>query len=338
MQTLNKNQQIYKLMNRMKWILLATAAVTLGSCNSESEQTDNVGQQVELRLSSSLDLQTRAAYTFTQNTQITSGEKVYAWVDEAKTSGAVEYIQAWQLTADGNGNFSGDTKHYPVSGNPVDVYAVHGNFATAPSGSFPTAALTHSVASDQSALADYAKSDLLYAQKTGCVRQSTAHQLDFNHLLSKIEVYLVAGTGTTDAELATAQVTILNTKPDASVTLSKTAAPAITASGTAADITAMMQSQTDQTVTIEGSAQNAYAFAEAIIVPQWVNTTGASGGADVDFIKITIGTSSYIAQINKQFTGGNRYTYNVVVNKSGIVLTSTINPWGEGGTEIINAK
>ena len=324
--------------NKSRWLCLAAAALMMGACGSDNEQSGDVQQPVELRLSSTLDLNTRTAYTKTQDTQIASGEKVYAWVDEAAASGATEYVKAWQLTADGSGNFSGDKKLYPVSGNAVNVYALHGNFATAPSGSFPTAAMTHSVAADQSSEAGYAKSDLLFAKKTGCARQTAAHNLAFSHQLAKIEVYLVAGTGTTDAEIAGATVTIQNTKPDASVTLSKTADPTITVSGTKADIKAKMQSQTDQTVTIGGTPQNAHAFAEAVIVPQWVNTTGASGGADTDFIKITIGTSSYTAQINKQFTAGNRYTYNVVVNKSGIELTSTINPWGDGGTEVISAK
>ena len=323
---------------KSKWLYLAAATLMIGACSSEGDQTVNEQPEMELRLSSSLDLQTRAAYTKTQDTQIASGEKVYAWVDEVKSTGATEYVKAWQLTADGAGKFTGDKKYYPVSGNPIDVYALHGNFATAPSGSFPTTALTHSVAADQSTAGAYEKSDLLYASKTNCARQTAAHQLQFSHLLSKVEVYLVAGTGTTDADLETATVTVLNTKADASVTFSKTAAPTISVSGTATNISAKMQTQTDQTVTIESTAQPAHRFAEAVIVPQWVNTTGASGGAAVDFIKITIGASSYTAQINKQFTGGNRYTFNVVVNKSGIELTSTINPWGDGGTQVISAK
>lgn len=316
----------------LKLIILAAATLSLGACGSDSNELG----EVELRFSSTLDLHTRAAYTKTQDTQILSGEKVYAWVDEAKATDAVEYIQAWQLTADGSGKLNGDKKLYPVSGNPINVYAIHGNFATAPSGTFPTAALAHSVNAVQTTDANYAASDLLYAKGTNLARQTAAHPLSFSHLLSKIEVYLVAGSGATDAELETAQVTIQNTKPTASVTLSKTAAPTITASGTATDITAKMQMQTDQTVTIGGVASPAHRFAEAIIVPQWVNTTGASGGADVDFIKITLGTSTHTAKINKQFVGGNRYTYNVVVNKSGIELTSTITQWNDGGiTDII---
>lgn len=328
-------------MNRMKWILLAAAAVTLGSCSSE--QADLEGQQVELRLASSLNLQTRAAYTFTQNTQIASGQTVYAWVDEV---GASEYIHAWQLTADGSGNFTGDRKNYPVSGNAINVYALHGNLTGITPGTttFP-ATLTHTVATDQSTGSNYEASDLLAAKATNCARQVAPHNLQFSHLLSKVEVYLVAGTGMTDAELATAQVTVLNTKLSAALTLSKTAAtlvsvaPSGTIDATTGNaITAKMQSQTDQTVTIEGSAQKAYAFGEAVIVPQYVSSTGAAGGSPVDFVQIKVGTNTYTAQVNNDFAAGKRYVYNVVVNKSGITLTSTILPWGDGGTEVIIAK
>ena len=326
----------------IQWIILAAATLSLGACSSDSEQPVSAQDEVELRFSSSLELLTRAAYTKTQDTQIADGEIVYAWVDEAKSSGAVEYIQAWQLTADGNGNFPAEKKVkklYPVSGNPINVYAIHGNFATTPSGTFPTSAITHNVSTDQSTDAGYIPSDLLYATGANLARQTAAHLLTFSHLLSKIEVYLVAGTGTSDAELATATVSIVNTKPTALVTLSKTAAPTITASGSAAEIAAKMQHETDQTVTIAGGTPSpAYAFAEAIIVPQWVNSTGASGGTEVDFVKITIGTSSFTAKVNKELVGGNRYTYNVVVNKTGIEFTSTITPWADGGITDITAQ
>lgn len=315
-------------MNRNKWIYLAAATLMLGAC-SNIEETEPIQEKtVELKLSSSLDLQTRAAYTLTQTTQIANGEKVYAWVDEV---GASEYVHAWELTADGAGNFSGSTQNYPVSGKPVDVYAIHGNLTgiTAGTTTFP-ASLSHSVAADQSA--DYAKSDLLCASATNCARQVAAHNLEFKHLLSKIEIYLVAGTGMTDAELETAQVTILNTKPTTAVTLSKTATPIASigaASGTATAITAKMQTETDQTVTISGVAQPAHRMAEAIIVPQAVND---------DFIQITVGTSTYTAKVNKTFDAGNKFVYNVVVNKSGIEFSSTILPWGMGETSTISAQ
>ena len=319
-------------------ILLMPLAFTACSNDSELSTTVDNSEPVELRLSSGMQLSTRAAYTNTQNTQILSGEKVYAWVDETTTPTATEYIHAWELTADGSGNFNATRQNYPISGRNVNVYALHGNFTgiTAGTTTFP-ASLTHTVATNQST--DFGKSDLLYASATGLVRQSAAHQLTFSHLLSKVEVYLVAGTGTTDAELATAQVTLQNILPSAPLTLTKSGGCSVgSASGTAITVQCKMQSQTDQQVTIESVAQNAYGFAEAVIVPQWVNTTHASGGDAIDFITVTIGTTSYTAQINKQFTAGNRYTYHVVVNKSGITLSSTITQWGDGGTTDITAQ
>lgn len=323
-------------MNKNNWIFLAAAVLTLGSCSSDGEQPETGEAPVELRLSSSLDLQTRA-YTLMQAEQIESGEKVYAWVDEV---GASEYVHAWELTADGAGNFTGDKKNYPMSGAKVDVYALHGNFTgiTAGTTAFPSS-LTHSVAADQTT--GYGKSDLLCAATKNCARQISAHNLEFKHLLSKIEVYLVAGTGMTDAELESAQVTILNTKPTTTVTLSKLATPIASisaASGTAAPITAHMQTKTGETVTISSTPQNAHRLAEAVIVPQVVSSDGTTAGTSVDFIQITVGTSTFKAPISKEFTAGNKYTYNVVVNKSGLSLTSTIAAWGDGGTTTIPAK
>jgi len=324
-------------MKHIKLILIPLATVALLACDRENIPGAQESDPVEIRLTSAMQLLTRAAYTSTQSAQIVSGEKVYVWADEVKTP-ATEYIHAWELTADGSGNFSASRKNYPNSGNPIDVYALHGNFTgiTAETTTFP-ASVTHTVAADQTT--GFAESDLLYASATGLPRQKTAHALTFSHLLSKIEVYLVAGTGTTDTELETATVTIQNTVPTATLTLSKSAAPtvAVTADPVQA-IAARLQTETDQTVLIESVAQPAHRFAEAVIVPQWVNTTHASGGNPVDFITVTIGSASYNAQINKEFTGGNKYTYNIIVNKSGITLTSSITPWIDGGTEVIPAK
>ena len=237
-------------------ILLMPLVFTACSNDSELSTAVDNSEPVELRLSSGMQLSTRAAYTNTQNTQILSGEKVYAWVDETTTPTATEYIHAWELTADGSGNFTSDRKNYPISGRPVDVYALHGNFTGITSGTttFP-ASLTHTIATNQTT--DYAKSDLLYASATNLARQTAAHQLTFSHLLAKVEVYLVAGTGTTDAELATAQVTLKNILPEAPLTLTRSGGCSVgTATGTAISVQCKMQSETDQTVTIESTPQN----------------------------------------------------------------------------------
>ena len=341
--TPTSNKQIKdKNMKKNKWILLTAAALTLGACSSEGEPAGQESQQpVEIKLSSSLYLETRA-YTKAQDSQIESGEKVYAWVDEV--SGSANFITAWQLTASGTGGFAGASKNYPMSGYNIDVYAIHGNFidgttgeAYTPTGDFPST-LTHSVAADQgSATSGYANSDLLFTSATGLARQVAAHPLTFSHLLTKIEVYLVAGTGFSDSDLASATVRILNTKPATTVTLDKSATPIAsvgTVSGTVAPITAKM-SYGSENVTVSGTTKNAPALAEAVIVPQSVES---ASGDPVDFIEVTISSTPYTAQLKNNFTAGNRYVYNVVVNKSGIQFTSSIDPWGPGVGDTINAQ
>lgn len=314
-------------MRYIKIIPILAAMAALAAC---SDRIQSSSEPVELRLSSGLQMQTRAAYTSTQNAQILSGETVYAWVDEV---GATEYVSAWELTADGDGALTGTRKDYPNNGHAVNVYALHGSFGsaiTAGTTTFPTAALTHSVAANQGTAAAFAQGDLLWATGANLARQVAAHALTFSHLLSKIEVYLVAGSGTTDDELETAGVTILNTIPSATVTLSKSAAPTVAVTTAAVqDITCLTQTQTDQTVLIGTVEQPAHRFAEAVIVPQAVNN---------DFVKVTLGSSNYTAKVNTTFAAANKYTYYVVVNKSGISLTSTITPWTDGGAQVVTAN
>ena len=324
-------------------LMLAAGVMAFAACDNDTViDSQQQHQQMELRLSSSLDLQTRAAYTMQQGTQIDASEKVYAWGDEVPTSGSPsEYIKAWQLTADGSGSFTGSKQYYPATGNNVNIYAIHGNFSetlTEGTTTFPTS-LPHTVATDQTS--GYNQSDLLFGSATDLARQAGAHQVTFAHLLSKIEVYLIAGSGVTDTDLASATVSILGTKPQATVTLNKTATPiaSVTASGTATEISALMQHGTDQTVTVGSDTKYAPAFAQAIIVPQWVSSTGASGGDTTDFIKVTIGTGAYVAKVSNEFTAGNKYTFYVTVNASGLTISSTITDWGAGtGAGSIDAQ
>ena len=83
--------------NNIRTITALTALLALAACGDRLQTSE----PVELRFTSGLQMQTRAAYVSTQNTQIVSGEKVYAWVDEAVPSPGtpVEYVHAWELTA-----------------------------------------------------------------------------------------------------------------------------------------------------------------------------------------------------------------------------------------------
>ena len=137
--------------------------------------------------------------------------------------------------------------------------------------------------------------------------------MTFTHLLTKINVNLTAGDGFTQAEMANAEVSILGIKPTTTFGVQGTAVTE--GSGDATNI-----------------AAGAGASTSAIIVPQTVMAG--------NFIKITIGGGDYYYALtaNKFFASQTLYTYNLTVNKTGLVLTTTqITAWADGGEADGNA-
>lgn len=327
--------------------LATTALLALTACSSDSQTSGGEELPVELKLTSRLSgaqtrgtLDTDADITRLQGKQIASGETVYAWVEDNSGTAATPYINAWQLTAKGDGTLEGTKQYYPPTGNNVDVYCLHGNFAAAPSGSFPSTALTHTVMADQSTAANYAKSDLLYGSVQNQGRKEK-QPVVFKHKLAKIEVKLKAGAGVTAAQLTNAatKVMVTGTLPAATYAPAKAAAleeggsiasygGTVTASGTAADISMYLQKDNSDGATI-------VVFGEAIIVPQTISAAAnffkihISDGGDL-FAKLG-GTES------KVFEAGKKYTYTITVNLSGITLTSSITEWTDGSGDDLNA-
>lgn len=339
-------------MNYRNYFFASAVAIVLCACGNDTEQTQEVEQVPQaMKLTSSLTSSTRGpldtdnAITRLQASQIAANENVYAWVEDRSGSTVTSYINAWVLTADGSGNFSGDTKYYPATGHNVDIYCVHGNFAATPSGAFGTA-LTHTVELDQSVTdatsglpTAYLKSDLLYGsvQDKGRV---ASQSIVFKHKLAKIEVKLQKGNGVTAAQLAHASTTvhILNTNNVASYTPAKDAAyaelaPAKTITSYGGTVNATGYSGTTGTNNTTGitmylqkdntEASTVNVFGEAIIVPQQISS------AD-NFIKVHLGDGGELyakLSANKTFEAGKKYVYTITVNLTELQLTSTITDW-----------
>ena len=357
--------------------LMAAGAIALMACSSDDSNESKNNAPVPINLSSSLTMQnTRAVDDVkAQGTAIVKGETVYAWIDDRKTDNSAlnqeNYVTAWTLTADGTiGLTPAATKYYPTTGGNIDVYAIHGNFASAPTGNYPavSATWTHTVLEDQATPtnlsttatpeyvpANYAKSDLLYGSLQNETRKSASpyHAITFKHKLSKIEVYLKQDDNATvsNANLASAQVYIMNTLPDATFTFTAKEGAlvqdgsesnddfqirynayggSITAGGTAYANGIKMLQHTDATAS--GTAYPL--FAEAIIVPQTIaNTT--------DFLRIHLSDGGDLyakLSATTTFVQGKKYTYTVTVGLTGITLTSSITDWGEGATDNLNAN
>lgn len=308
-------------------MMMAAAAMVLTSCSND-EETDNWNG--EIRLSSGIEVQTRATHSL--DGYLKSSEIVHVWVDDAKdlqTSVTNENLyQNNSLTVGINGALSGGTTMYfPQTGNKVNIYALHTNAALTDN-NFP-GELTHTVATNQksnntTAGDGYQGSDLVFAENKGVARTSSTVNLAFTHLLSKIEVVLVQGTGIPSID----KVEIVNTQLGAKFTPSKTDDFNVAATGDIAatgnpividnGITTAENAKTD---TEDGKVLN-----EAIIVPQ----TLAKG---TEFIRITTtagGVLTYKLPEEKDFAPKTKYRYTITANLSELTVSSSISTWTEG--------
>lgn len=200
----------------------------LGSCTSDDvvggagrEECDIISGQPMTVTSA-----TRAADGRSSSTQFEQDEIVWLWANKTNDT---DYIKAWKLKADGNGDFSsfttGADKYWPSDGSHLNVYALHGNFENtqitegSPSWSSLTS-LTHTVETDQTLDNNKRLSDLLYSHPSTAVAPNTGSvQLTFNHLLAKITVKLDLDNskGIESSELNNATVTLTNIQPKATI-------------------------------------------------------------------------------------------------------------------------
>lgn len=307
-------------------LTMAAAALVLASCDNDENETDEV-QNSEIRLSSGVAVQTRV---FGIDQQISDGRTVVVYVDKI-TENSPLYAKN-VLRADGKGGFTdGEVMYFPDDKEKVSIYALATN---APLTTDFPAGVTHTVSDDQTKIADYATSDLLYAAKKGVALTKDAVALTFYHMLSKVEVALKVGGGAPD--LADAEVFIVGTKLKAGFTPGKaadvTTQPArdamiaeTAASNDVADIKVGNQITTD-----EDWAANAFAYNEAVIVPQAV-------AQDAQFIKVKLdagGELYHKLEAATTFKSGKKYSYQITVNLTELNVASTIADWEPVGEPV----
>ena len=276
------------------FMTMAAAMMILAGCsNDENEITDNWNG--EIRLSSGVTVQqTRANSTNVPDTQIAANEVVKVVVARQSTDSHEYDGYTLDFTADGNGGLSNPTPmYYPTSGMGVNIYAYHPNDAAA----------SFSVQENQSADADYYKSDLLYSEAKDYARQKVAHSLTFVHKLCKVTYSLVQGAGSPD--LTGATVKWLNVAK----TIGFDAATGVVA--TPADAATITP----------------HATYGAIIVPQTVSS-------GTKLLQVTLangGVLYYTPDTEQVFAGGKKYNYDITVNLSGLKVESTITGWDPVG-------
>ena len=305
------------------FFLAAAASVMLAACSSDNEEA-TVAEKSAIRLSTqSLTGMTRAGQSV-QLTQFAADENVGIFLAEDNagspvTSGTnvTPYAQPLTYVADGAGNLA-NTQYWPQDGNGLHIFGVYPLAAATAAAAYNATGVTFTVAADQTSDANYKASDLmtgLPTSGTNPVARTTANvPMTFTHLLTKVDVNLSAGEGFTSTEMDAAVVSILGTKLTTTFDVQSTTVGA--ASGTAAPIVA----GTGTTNSV-------------IIVPQAI-------AANTSFLKVTVGGGDYIYKLPAAttFAAQTKYVFNITVNKTGLVLTTTqITAWADGGEADGNA-
>lgn len=292
-------------MKAIHYMLFAAAVLILAACSKE-ESPDNPGAQVELRLTSGLEVQTRGAHGL--DTQVKEGEAVHVWVDDATTGKSLYSNNT--LTAGSKGSLTGgETMYFPTTCNSANIYAIHGNFAeNTDYTNFWGAEQTHTVMQDQrSDGIGYAQSDLVYCKLSNVSRNGnpTTVGLTFEHLLSKVEVVLVQGAG----KPTISKAEILNTRLNATFTPDKTdETVTVTASGTTGE----------NPIEIDNDLSDVN---EAVIVPQTLKK-------GTKFIRITTPDGDklvYSLPADKTFKPGEKYRFTITVEKGNLIVKTVEN-------------
>lgn len=299
-----------------KYLFFAAATLLLAACSNESDiQPD--GDRTEIRLSSGLTVQqtgTRAG-TDIQSAQFESGEKINVYISEDVTSGqtaTTNYEQPLVYTAGSNGALTTSQQPYfPSSGNGVNIYALYPE--SAKTGEF-------SVQTDQSTDAAYKASDLMYGKPTQnpVARTSSAVNIGFNHLLSKVTVELEPGNGNPD--LTGAEVSLIDVFPSIMLTADASSGTVGEATGTAGDITVMKVDANPDPDNISGSA----IVPPQTLKPSFIEVKLANGGVLHSSNLIDDGKNSVTA-VN--LSGGKQHKFTITVNLTNLQVTSSITDW-----------
>ena len=341
-------------MNRYLIIITVLATAVLCACSDEESQKQDdrqTAKQLPILLGSSVGDGTRS----NNATNLISGDTVYVWADmiNGATQAVGDYFNAWALRANGVGVlttiYPNNEMLFPAT-NKLNFYALVGNFgkgdglrAKEPyvardTTEFPATGIRHTVLCDQSTSTAYYKSDLLYAVVKNQEPVSQAVVLPFKHLLSRIQVVLVAGNGMTTTDLSSATVKLLNMKyqvifsPDKTLSFaSQSDLESMLGTPLNPQVSDILMATHTVSTTTDASVTNGTAYADAIVVPQTIAKGTAFIQVDykdrTTYYRIPNGTNDEPLVIQS----GKQYRFRLIADRIGETFEFTpveVEEWG----------
>lgn len=276
-----------------------TTAVVFSSCSSDEELNTENQQPVELQIVTSIN--TRAV-----NAAWTAGDKIGVFALKGNTQ---DYSNKSYATEDDTGKFlptaEDQTIMLPYDGSDYTIAAYY---------PFTTAASTGTYSIDVSNQDDQEAIDLLVAKPVGGVKKTSPEAaLEFAHKLVKISLTMKPGDGITAEQLAYMTVTISGQQVTGTCNILKNE-PAV---GTG---------DANNVVTLQTSADGT--TSEAILLP-----AATTNGMVLTFNIPNAG--EYKWEVNNaakstSFVAGNKYKYDITINKTSLTVNALIDDWADG--------
>jgi len=331
---------------RKRYLIGLLLSVSLASC-----QKDDITGPVELRLSDELQVEmetvTRGPLEqaggsgshFKQNKQV----GVFIFENSSLTTGKTGYNdgKCIETKADGNGNLSfvspATVYFWPSSGYGLKLYGWYPLAAVPKDKANGATDCTFTVQTNQNN--DITTSDLMFGynedakRNTGFVEQHKA-SIPFSHMLTRIQVVLTNGQGLTIDDMTGSIITLGTNSNSLKNKVNITAGLATSNPTISTDATSVMGAPLQITSSYAVNGTNAY----AIIPPQNLNgktltvQLPASKGSGILQATLTQDLSAYGS------FSGKAVTFKVTVNLTELQVTTSIGPWGDGGSKDINSS
>ncbi|GHU58759.1 hypothetical protein FACS189411_14700 [Bacteroidia bacterium] len=307
----NSKKQFKMNKNKIFAIAAIAAATGLTSCLNDETGNNNNNEPVAVRFSSGIaEVETRA-YETTWAANDPVGIYMIGSSGTLTAANTLADNRQYTASAGATANFSAtaaNTIYYPVSGDDVKFIAYY------PYSSPLTNYVLPVDVSDQSSQSAI---DVLYAPAGTATynKSSGTVALPFEHKLVKLVFTISNGSGVTEA-------------------LSNGISVAISGQQTAGELDLATGTVTPGTGTAVAITASGNATVEAIVLPN-TSTTGMgftfTNGAAETF-------TGNIPALSASWTGGNKYTYAVTLQKAGAVITGTIAAWGAGTGGSVTAE
>jgi hypothetical protein len=295
--------------------LLAVTAM-LVSCNQNEDANNTSGQRTEVKFTSNIVAMNPETKVVDDNWD--EGDAIGIYMFEKTTMETVEEVSNVKYeNSDESFSDTGKIIYFPDNGDKVCFMSYY------PYNKDVTDVYTVDV-DDQSSQSDI---DFLYSFNKDAVYDKKTEDkkvtLEFDHKLVKIIINVEAGEGLDDSDLDNINVYFsgLNTKVNFNL------------------IEGSFNNYSDKKniTPFSISKKDGYvASYEAIILPiEEIPTSGAIV-FDLDNGDTEEGINSdvFTWNFNSTLVSGTKYTYNATINRSGIVVEATINPWIEEEEEI----